>query len=1043
MKKIIILIALLAFTSAAFAENLVLNPGFDNETKGMPENWILSTVDGIKVEQQEQGRILHLINKSNEYKQASQSITITPGTVPCITVKARIKISGIVPGPQDWEMARVMVLFFDEKGGQTGGWPELGRWKGTSDWADKIAIINVPPNTKTIKISPELSNCIGEMWADNIEITAGCRLDIPREEGDLLMNGDMEFGSGKPLYWGGWITNEGSLEAPGYSSPQCFKITNSAPVYSMLTQEIAIDSSKIASVTVSGWYKTENVVNGPNPWEKARISIEILDDKDRIGGWPPVVGEATGTVSEWAYMENTYQIPKECKKIVISAGLLNCTGSIWVDKIKVTAKTAKGKIYKPETTKPEDRADWWAFKPEPDSYTADAIIDMSFTLDAPAGKHGAITVTAKDGSLKFEDGSEAKFWGTNLVAGDVFRTHAETDIMVKRLAKLGCNLIRLHHMDAFWADPGIFDKNSPDTKVFSPESMDRLDYLVFKLKEAGIYVFMDMMVHRKLKTGDGIENGDKLPAGLKEVVFIDEKLQQKQIEYMDALFNHENAYTKIKYKDEPAIVFTEIINESSVFYWDRNKDIPAVYTDKFNALFNRYLKEKYLTMAELRETWDKTGDSNLGPDEDFDKGTIRREAFALNWSDWAAFGTATATGRGADTKKFYFEVQKKYYDKMYSHIKDLGVKCLVAGSNHWEKWDADIASNAAYDFIDRHTYWDHPAGGWSMQENISFKNTPMLKYKENMVSELAHARIYKKPFTVSEWNAVLPNEYRTAAPVIMASYAKLQGWDAMMQFNFGQYEYKPVLEHMADFSRDPVALSAWLPAVMIYRQNYLKTSREKIVDYVSEDSMYGKKNQSFKLVNGDYASPLMIYIAKTFNKSEESAVFSPALSRGAALSMTQELYWNLKKGIFQITSDKIQGAAGFLKGGIFKSKNFKVSCTNNYASAFLISLDMKPLSESEKIILNTGARTDNTGAQYSPSHTSVIFGGSSPIIVEPVYGSFTVTLKSFKSVNIYTLDANGYKSVEYKNYVRTGNNSLVIKTDEKSKTLNYYIEIVR
>jgi hypothetical protein len=159
--------------------------------------------------------------------------------------------------------------------------------------------------------------------------------------------------------------------------------------------------------------------------------------------------------------------------------------------------------------------------------------------------------------------------------------------------------------------------------------------------------------------------------------------------------------------------------------------------------------------------------------------------------------------------------------------------------------------------------------------------------------------------------------------------------------------------------------------------------------------------------------------------------------------MTQELYWNLKKGIFQVTSDKIQGAAGFIKDGSFKSKNLRIVCQNQYASVFLISLDMKPISESEKIILNTSARIDNTGVQYSPSKTSVIYGGSSPIIVEPVYSSCTITLKSFKSAAVYTLDANGYKNGEYKNFVRSGNNQIIIKTDEKSRALNYYIEITR
>jgi hypothetical protein len=866
-------------------------------------------------------------------------------------------------------------------------------------------------------------------------------LDIPRDADDLLMNGDMEFGSSKPLYWGGWIANEGIFDSPGYRSAQCYKITNTLPNFSMITQEVPVDTSKVKAVVVSGWYKTKDVEQGANPWEKARISIEFHDDKGRIGGYPPVVGEAAGSVPDWAYMEKSYLVPKECKKVLVLAGLLNCKGTMWVDRIKMTGKTAKGKTYKPETAGPEDRSDWWVFSPEQDSYTAGAIIDLSPSLDAPAGKHGAITVTA-GGSLIFEDGTPAKFWGTDLVAGDVFRTHAEADLMVKRLAKLGCNIVRLHHMDAAWADPGIFDKTADNTQIFSSESMDRLDYLTYKLKEAGIYVFMDMLVHRKLKPGDGVEGGDKLPAGLKEVVFIDEKLQSLARDYIKALLTHENAYTKTKYKDEPAIVFMEIINESSMFYWDRNKDIPGPYTTRLNAMFNSYLQGKYGSMESLRKEWDRYGDSNLSAGEDFTAGTIKREPFNINWDDWRAFGAASCAGRGADTKLFYYSVEDKFFSSMYDYIRSLGVKALVAGSNHWEKWDADIAANAKYDFIDRHTYWDHPAGGWTMQENISFQDTPMLKSQQNCVAELAHARVYKKPFTCSEWNMVQPNEYRAGGPVIMAAYAKLQGWDAMMQFNFSNYEWKKTFEHFADFSRSPVMLSSWLPAVMIFRYDYLKTSKEKIIEYVSDKDMYDKKDSSFKLVNNDYASPLMIMTAKTFKRSEGSSVFSPSISRGAALSMTQELYWNLKRGIFQATSDKIQGVAGFLKGQTFKFKNLRVACANKYASVFLLSLDKKPIADSEKIILNTTAREDNTDARYSPSHTSVIYGGSSPILIEPVYGTYTITLKRFKDIKVYPLDANGYISGEYKNYTRSGS-MIIMKTDKDSKALNFYLEITR
>ncbi|MCX8092996.1 MAG: beta-galactosidase [Candidatus Goldbacteria bacterium] len=1047
MKKLLITLSFLLFLSFYLfsAENILKNGNFeqDNNNDNVPDFWSYSKAEGISLLKENENKFIYLINKNNEYKEINQTILIEPGSIKSILVKAKIKIKNIIPGPQEWEWARVMVLFYDTKGVQVGGWPELGRWKGTFDWSEKMNIINVPPEARSILVQVQLSNCTGEMWADDLQVLPDVEFNIPRDDDDLLINGDMEFGSSKPLYWGGWINGDASFESPGYKSPTCFKITNTSPVFSMIIQQIPIDTSKISSINVSGWYKIKDVEQGVNPWEKARISIEFHNETGRFGDWPPVVGEAVGTIDEWTYMEREYFVPKETKSIQVFAGLLNAKGTMWLDKIKVTAKDAKGKPVKYVEFKPEDRSNWYDFSPTQDTYDKKAIIDFTDELDKPAGKHGFIKISEKDKSLIFEDGTPAKFFGTNLVGGDVFLSHAEIDKMVKRLAKLGVNMVRLHHMDAPWAEPNIFGNSKQTTRILSEESLDKLDYLIYKLKEAGIYIFMDLLVHRKPGPEDGVEDWQKIPNGMKEVIFIDEKLQELTEEYIKNLLEHKNKYTGLKYTEEPAIVFMEVINESSLFYWDRNSEIPEKYTKKLNELFNKYLKEKYGSMDNLRKAWSAYGDSNLQENEDFNSNTVKRESFMINWEDWRAFGTAISTGRGVDTKRFYLYYQDKFYKRMYDFIKSLGVKALVTGSNHWEKWDADIYSNSKLDFIDRHSYWDHPSGGWTMQENISFTNAPILKMKNNCISELAHARVNNKPFTVSEWNFLLPNEYRTGSPIIMAAYGKLQGWDALLQFNFGTYEWKNLLTHFCDFSRSPDILSQWAPALKIFHNNYVSTSKQKIVEYVSEKDMFETKNLSFKLVNNDYNSPLMIKVAKTFNKTEESKNFNPVLKKDAALSITQELYWNLKKGVFQIDNLKIQGVIGFIKGQSFKFKNFRVLSDNKYASIFLYSLDNKPIMNSSKLILNVAARIDNKNTKYSPNHTSVIYGGSSPIIIEPVNATYTINVNVFKSIKVYTLDYNNYIKDEYKNYTIISKDTIRIKTDNNSKAFNYYIEVIR
>ena len=1049
MKKIIYtcIIFLSAFLSL-YAGNLLKNPDFTVlGAGGSPEFWQSSAQDGITIEDAGGTKCARLYNGNNpRYLSLNQVILIDSEAMRRITVKAAVKINDVRRGAQEWEMARVMVLFFDKDGVQTGGWPELVRLSGTSDWSDKINVINVPDGARQVKIGLEMSNCTGEMFVKDLSVEAGDNLLIPREDDDYLINGSMEFGSTIPLYWGGWVNGVSAFESPGYKSQQSFKISNPSSAYSMITQQVPVDSKKIASITVSGFVKVSGVVQGENAWEKARISIEFHDSSgNRVNNeWPAVVGEAAYDINDWTQWEKTYQVPAGTVNIAVGAGLLNCSGTMWFDSIKLAAFDKKGKPVKPEIPKTEDRTGWFPFTFEEDDYRKGAVIDFTDELDKPAGKHGELSVSDNGGFI-FADGTEARFWGTNIVGSDVFRNHIETDKMVKRLAKLGVNMVRLHHMDAWWAQPNIFQGVTDTTRALSPESMEKLDYLIYKLKDAGIYIFLDMLVHRKPKKDDGVSDFGKVPAGFKEVIYFDEKLQELTKEYITQLLEHENQYTKTAYKNERTIVMTEIVNESSLFYFDRNTEIPASYRLSLDKLFNSFLKTRYKNMSALKEAWDKYGDTDLSGSEDFNDNTVRRASFKYNYVDWSLTGASACGGRAADTKEFYYQTEYAFYKKFYDIIRSTGSKILITGSNHWERWDAELKANAAMDFIDRHAYWDHPSGGWSMQENISFANTPMIKSKQNCVAELGHNRIYGKPFTVTEYNSLIPNEYRAGFPLIMASYAKFNGWDAMLQFNFSNYSWKNTLGHFADFSLWPDTLSSWTPAVYIFSRGYIKTCPEKIVEYISDDNMFFDKNASFKLINKDYSAPLMIRSSKTFDPALGSKKFNPRLVRDAALSLTQELYWNFNKGIFQINADKIQGVAGFLnseKEG-FKFRNLRVKSKNNYASVFISAIDNEPLTNSSKILLNTSARIDNTGVKYSPSHTSVIYGGSSPILIEPVYAVCRLALSRFKSVKVYTLDANNYKKEEYKNFSTPDKNTLIITTDENSKTLGYYIEISR
>ena len=96
---------------------------------------------------------------------------------------------------------------------------------------------------------------------------------------------------------------------------------------------------------------------------------------------------------------------------------------------------------KPEKTVKTDTATWTAFKPS-DSPVTGTAIDMSFLLDAPAGKHGS--VKADKGLLVFEDKTPARFWGVRLPRDWPGWPKEKREKTAEKLATSGCNLAVLN-----------------------------------------------------------------------------------------------------------------------------------------------------------------------------------------------------------------------------------------------------------------------------------------------------------------------------------------------------------------------------------------------------------------------------------------------------------------------------------------------------------------------------------------------------------------------------------------------------------------------
>ena len=181
-----------------------------------------------------------------------------------------------------------------------------------------------------------------------------------------------------------------------------------------------------------------------------------------------------------------------------------------------------------------------------------APVDLTFlnAADRPAGRHGR--VRAAGDRLVFEDGSTARFWGTNLSGPVLFSTpRGNIPGQARRIAQLGYNLVRIVQHDSDWVNPNIFGTNYTDTRHLDRKSLDSLDLWIKCLEDQGIYIWLDLHWHRPLKPRDGLKEGYG-EIGAKKGWFIGYNYVNPQLvklmdEFQHQYLSHVNRFTGMAY----------------------------------------------------------------------------------------------------------------------------------------------------------------------------------------------------------------------------------------------------------------------------------------------------------------------------------------------------------------------------------------------------------------------------------------------------------------------------------------------------------------
>jgi hypothetical protein len=271
-----------------------------------------------------------------------------------------------------------------------------------------------------------------------------------------------------------------------------------------------------------------------------------------------------------------------------------------------------------------------------DDAETNSVADMSGLSAGP----GDVWVTATNGHLE-AGGAPIRFLGVNMVFAAAFPDHASAGLLAARLAKLGVNSVRFHHMDNKVSPGGIFTNVSSSSPAYlrtlDPGQMDRLDYFIARLKDRGIYANLNLHVSRNYPGFP--TNG--VPSYFKGLDNFMPDMIALQKEYAFDLLTHVNPYTGNAYVDEPALAFIEVNNENGLIStWLNGTFGPSLHTNyvhELTAQWNAWLSARYPDTVALSNAWAPAPGQPYGT-ELLANGTFSAGALAA----WAAQAEAPA-----------------------------------------------------------------------------------------------------------------------------------------------------------------------------------------------------------------------------------------------------------------------------------------------------------------------------------------------------------------------------------------------------------------
>jgi hypothetical protein len=438
-------------------------------------------------------------------------------------------------------------------------------------------------------------------------------------------------------------------------------------------------------------------------------------------------------------------------------------------------------------------------------------------------------VQVSGGHLADATGRRLRLWGVNLVGKG--NLPADPDAFAARLAALGFNFARLHHLDQEGVLPNP-RRGEPGQPAALPERLDALDRTFAALSAHGIYSEIELMTLRSFRPGEGVPGAEGVALGNKYANQIWPEWLAAEQAWARAVWDRVNPYTGHRYADDPAVAMVELSNENSlVVGWSSGalEKLPKVHRDELDRQWAAWLRARYGTDARIAAAWGGSPHPGLQPGETLALDSIARQPDARNRVD------AWPQARAADLVQFYQERERSHQRALARFVRqDLGFRVPLVCNTSFAVPAADALLDDC-DVVDVHAYWD-PIYESTVLTDLSLVESPI---HGRILEELAWCHD-GRPCILGELQHSYPNRSAHEAPLVWAALAARQDLDAVTWFAWSHDTPDPTSQGPAgalDLEGRFDALAQMPLAASLFRDATIPAAARRFVRWWSPDAI--------------------------------------------------------------------------------------------------------------------------------------------------------------------------------------------------------------